>query len=171
VVERIYLPSLDAPFGRVRGFALCGALLALAGCNALEEPRNRAALDSGEGYQTTLRDFDYGEDGVDSRFFATSLRADVDLSRCRANTQYDALPVLMENRDEAPVSKGDLLRIVVRDDEMLSGDFEKAAHAGSAGFVDFGAALDLADALACLGRIGHGALSYLIISVKARLLQ
>lgn len=94
----------------------------MAGCTALEEPRNRAALDQGAGYQTTLRDF--GDEDAAPKLFATTLRAGMSLSRCRANTRYDALPLLEPYREEAPVSKGDLLRVEVLDDALLSGDFE-----------------------------------------------
>jgi len=116
------VPGKTRPFPSKAPLAFCAALFALAGCHALEEPRNRAALDAGEGYQTTLRDF--GDEDDTSRVFSTTLRAGMGLSRCRANTRYDTLPVLEPDREEAPISKGDLLRIDVRGDAMLSGDFE-----------------------------------------------
>jgi len=123
VLARNCLPCSDAILGMARFLALCAVLIALAGCGALEEPRNRAALDSGGGYQNALRDFG-DEDEAHTRVFATALRGRVPLSECRANTQYDRLPLLAPNRDEAPISKGDLLRVTIGDDTMLSGDFE-----------------------------------------------
>ena len=116
------MPGETRPFPSKAPLAFCTALFALAGCHALEEPRNRAALDAGEGYQTTLRDF--ADEDDTSRVFSTTLRAGMGLSRCRANTRYDTLPVLEPDREEAPISRGDLLRIDVRGDAMLSGDFE-----------------------------------------------
>ncbi len=107
--------------------AACGGLLvALAGCGALQEPRNRADLDRGHGYQRTLGDFGTERQARadDARVFATALRSRPPLSECRANRQYDDLLVLAPNRDEAPVSKGDLLRVTVNGDDRLSGDFE-----------------------------------------------
>ena len=104
-----------------------GVLALLAGCVALQEPRNRAAVTEGQGYQPAQRAFgsERGEGAeAESKFFAMSLREDMDLSRCRANTQYDGLPLLQPNREEVAISKGDLLRIVVLDDDLLSGDFE-----------------------------------------------
>lgn len=112
-------------YSRVRALVSCAALVLLAGCMALEEPRNRAALDDGGGYQDTLRDFGTGSGAAtDPKLFATTLRADLGLSRCRANTGYDTLPLLEPGRDEVPISKGDLLRVLVLDDDLLSGDFE-----------------------------------------------
>jgi len=98
------------------------AVFAVTGCHALEEPRNRAALDEGAGYQTTLRDFADEDDAA--KVFGTTLRAGMGLSRCRANTRYDSLPLLEPHGREAPISRGDLLRVDVLDDAFLSGDFE-----------------------------------------------
>ena len=123
--ERHNRGPFGAALSRVGARMSCIAALALAGCMALEEPRNRAALDSGAGYQATMRDFGTGSRAAtDPAFLATALRADLDLTRCRANTQYDRLPVLEPGRAEGPVSKGDLLRVLVLDDDLLSGDFE-----------------------------------------------
>ena len=111
---------------RLGRLALTGGLmLALSGCIATQKPRNRVAVHEGEGYQAAQRDF-----GVESeaRLLSTSLRRDMDLSRCRANTQYDNLPVMRDSTDEFPISRGDLLRIVVLNDELLSGDFEIEAQ-------------------------------------------
>ena len=116
-------PSLA---GTIRLFSV-GALALLAGCTVLQEPRNRAAVTEGQGYQAAQREFGKettSETEAESKFFAMSLRKDMDLSRCRANTQYDSLPLLRPNREEFAISKGDLLRVIVLDDELLSGDFE-----------------------------------------------
>ncbi len=112
---------LYSPFVWRTRLASLGAVFMLSGCISLQEPRNRVAVTEGEGYQPAQRAFG---DEEESKFFATSLRADMGLSRCRANTQYDSLPVLRPNREEVAISKGDLVRVVVLDDELLSGDFE-----------------------------------------------
>ncbi len=95
--------------------------LTLAGCIAMEKPRNRKPVHEGAGFQAAQRDF--GVEG-ETRLLSTSLRRDMDLDRCRANTQYDNLPILRPHDSEAPISRGDLLRVVVLNDELLSGDFE-----------------------------------------------
>ena len=95
-------------------------MVVLGGC-AIQEPRNHDAVDRGEGYRPTLASF--GSES-ENKVFATALRADVDLSRCRANTQYDDLPTLKPTTREIAVSKGDLLRIAIPGDELLSGDYE-----------------------------------------------
>lgn len=116
------LPYPRAPRWRNRWLLPLFLALFSAGCGALEEPRNYAELDSGGGYQRTLGDF--GTEEGESRFFATTLKTRLPISYCKPNTQYDKLLALAPNRDEAPISKGDLLRVTIGGDEMLSGDFE-----------------------------------------------
>ncbi len=111
---------------RIARTAMTGTLmLTLFGCIAMEAPRNNVAVEKGEGFQSAQRDF--GNEN-DAKLFSTSLRSDMALSRCRANTQYDHLPILQPNSEEVGISKGDLLRVVVFDDELLSGDFEIEAE-------------------------------------------
>ncbi len=99
------------------------ALILLSGCIAMQEPRNRVAVTEGAGYQPALRSFGQESDAEEA-VFSTSLRADMGLSRCQANTEYDSLPLLRPNHEEFAISKGDLVRVTVLDDELLSGDFE-----------------------------------------------
>lgn len=119
------MPS--SPTARAIRLGCVGLPALLAGCIALQEPRNRAAVTDGDGYQPAQRAFGTerkAETEAESKIFAMSLRSDMDLTRCKANTQYDSLPLLRPNKEEVAISKGDLLRIVVLDDELLSGDFE-----------------------------------------------
>ncbi len=113
-------------FSAFRGYLVLFAIL-LGGCVATEVPRNISPVADGGGYQATQRSFDADESesaNADGQFFVTSLRADLNLSRCKPNPEYDSLPQFPDTKAELPITKGDLLRVTVLDDDLLSGDFE-----------------------------------------------
>ena len=118
----------DTRFRSAARLATVMALTAiLSGCIAAEQPRNRTAVEQGQGYQAAQRAFG-NENEEDSVQFAASLRADLDLERCQPNIKLDSIPLLPESMIEAPISRGDLLRVTILNDEHLSGDFEIEAE-------------------------------------------
>ena len=90
--------------------------LSVAGCAATETPRNADPITRDGGYQPTQRATPASERDLDS--------VQSPLASCKANTQFDSVPLLPRTSDESAISRGDLLRVSVGDDALLSGDFE-----------------------------------------------
>jgi protein involved in polysaccharide export with SLBB domain len=91
-------------------------VFALAGCATMETPRNEAPVSETGGYQQTQRAIPEDEDYT--RPVAASL------TTCTPNREYDSVPLMPEAMGEPVISRGDLLRIVVGDDPLMSDDYE-----------------------------------------------
>ncbi len=96
-------------------FIVMGGLMAV-GCAAIEAPRNDTPITSVGGFQQTQRAFPEREAATNS---TESL-----LQKCKPNVQFDNIPLLPRLSGENVISRGDLLRVVINDDALLSGDYE-----------------------------------------------
>jgi len=97
-------------------FLVVGTLAAAAGCSAYETPRNYGPVERDGGYQQTLRALPENED--------TTYGNETFLHECKPNFQYDSVPLLPRLSGENVISHGDLLRVKIGEDELLSGDYE-----------------------------------------------
>ena len=100
---------------RRSAFVIFGAL-SVAGCAAVETPRNDHPVAREGGYQPTQRAIPMNE--------REHVSVDSALAACKANTQFDDVPLFPSLSDEPAISRGDLLRVSIGDDTMLSGDYE-----------------------------------------------
>lgn len=92
------------------------AAFAIAGCAATDVPRNPDPIRQQGGFQPMQRAMPAVErDTLDHSFY---------LSQCKPNWQFDDVPLMPRSTDESVISRGDLLRVSVGEDELLSGDYE-----------------------------------------------
>ncbi len=96
-------------------FIVMGGLMAV-GCAAMETPRNDTPITSVGGFQQSQRTFPNHEE--------TIIGTESLLEKCKPNIQFDNIPLLPRLSGENVISRGDLLRVVVNDDALLSGDYE-----------------------------------------------
>ena len=100
---------------RRSALVVCG-MLSLAGCAATETPRNAGPVAREGGFQPTQRSIPAKEHEL--------IPVESALAVCKANTQFDDVPVLPRSSDESAISRGDLLRVSIGEDPLLSGDYE-----------------------------------------------
>ncbi len=94
--------------------------LAVAGCGAMPTPENIQNVGDGDGYQHAYRDIRHNSENA-PRF---SDREQEALSRCRPHDEYSQYPILPRQNQQGALGTGDLIRVKVGDDELLSGTFE-----------------------------------------------
>jgi protein involved in polysaccharide export with SLBB domain len=90
--------------------------LSVAGCSAYDTPRNYGPVTRDGGFQQTQRALPEIED--------TTYGNESFLQECKPNFQYDSVPLLPRLSGENIISHGDLLRVTIGEDELLSGDYE-----------------------------------------------
>ena len=103
-------------YSQHRASAVIIGTFALAGCATMETPRNENAITEQGGYQSTQRAIPDDEDLTHP--VAASLRT------CIPNHEYDAVPLMPKATGEPVISRGDLLKVMVGDDLLLSGEYE-----------------------------------------------
>lgn len=92
--------------------------LAVAGCGAMPAPQNIGPVASEGGYQLTQRATSQGDPAP----FAERTREA--LGRCRPHAEYARYPLLPRQSDHGALGSGDLIRVTVGGDDLLSGTFE-----------------------------------------------
>ena len=97
--------------------ALTFLLLCVAACTPLETPRNLEPVETGGSYQAQLRALPPGED---QKALAS---AAMNRDRCTPETLSDTASATSSALSGEILSRGDLLRVLVADDETLSGDY------------------------------------------------
>ena len=108
--------AIGCLYAKRRSVLIIFSALSVTGCVATEVPRNTGPIAHVGGYQQTQRAVPANDREIDS--------IESRLADCEANTQFDRLPILPHTTDEAAISRGDLLRVSVGDDVLLSGDYE-----------------------------------------------
>ena len=94
--------------------------LTVAGCGAIPVPENVQNVRGGDGYQLSHRDV--SKDTRDAEPFAERTLAA--LARCNPHAEYREYPVLPGQSRQGTLGTGDLLRVTVGEDDLLSGTFE-----------------------------------------------
>ncbi len=96
------------------------AAFAVAGCAAFPVPDNIDAVRAGDGYQRTQRDIN-DTDGAPERHMERTYN---ELIQCRPHVKYRDYPLLPRQKHHGVLGAGDLIRIEIGEEELISGSYE-----------------------------------------------